>query len=175
MAKSKRPRATAKQSTTAASPAVKELMTTAPRTCSVFDSANDAAHIMWQNDCGAVPVVAEDGRVVGIVTDRDICMGGYFRGVPLSGIPVTSIMSTGVRSCQAGDAVARAEELMREHQVNRLPVLDDAGTLVGMLSLCDVTRGFKRAGEAGQQPDGQGLLTTVVSIREPRVVPAAES
>jgi CBS domain-containing protein len=176
MAKAKSPRSQASKESPMpteepqASPMrVHELMTSSPRACSMHDSANAAAQIMWEQDCGAVPVLGDDGRVVGILTDRDVCMAAYFQGRPLSGISVASIMSTNVCTCRADDDLNHAERLMQERQVNRLPVVEDGGILVGMLSLCDVTQGFKRAGGL-RQPNraGQELLETVAAIREPR-------
>src|SRR5437667_119049 len=138
---------------------VKELMTHSPRACGVNDSANAAARIMWERDCGAVPVLGDDGHVVGIVTDRDICMAAYFQGLPLSSIQVANIMSADVCTCEAHDEVTRAEALMRQRQINRLPVVENGGMLVGMLSLCDVTQGIKRAGgdRKTRKVDGAGM------------------
>jgi CBS domain-containing protein len=175
MAKAKSPRSQATQESPMrseepqASPTrVHELMTSSPRACSLHDSANAAAQIMWEQDCGAVPVLGDDGRVVGILTDRDVCMAAYFQGRPLSGISVASIMSTDVCTCRADDDLSQAERLMQERQVNRLPVVEDGGMLVGMLSLCDVTQGFKRGGLRQPKRAGQELLETVAAIREPR-------
>ena len=70
---------------------VKDVMTTSPGTCSVSDMANEAARIMWDRDCGSVPVIDAAGHVVGIVTDRDICMAAYFQGRPLSAIPLANV------------------------------------------------------------------------------------
>lgn len=149
---------------------VRDLMTDSPRACGVNDSANEAARIMWEQDCGAVPILADDGRVIGIVTDRDICMAAYFRGVSLSSIPAAEIMSSDVSTVGAEDDLSTAEQRMRERQVNRLPVTGDGGALVGMLSLCDITQGVKRAGGLRQRASkGQELLETVTAIREPRM------
>jgi CBS domain-containing protein len=146
---------------------VQDLMTPSPRFCDVGDSANEAARVMWECDCGAVPVV-QDGRVVGIVTDRDICMAAYFQGVPLASIPLASIMTSDVCTCRPGDDLGAAERLMRDRQVNRLPVVDGEA-LVGMLALCDLTQGVRRAGALRQRStEGQELLETVAAIREPR-------
>ena len=155
-------------------PRVRHLMTDSPRTCRVGESANDPARIMWEQDCGAVPVVDDAGRLVGIVTDRDICMAAYFRGAPLAAIPVASIMSTDLCTCQADDELRQAQALMRERQVNRLPVVTESGGLVGMLALCDLTQNLSRSGALRQQTgDAQYLLETVAAIREPRVVSLA--
>jgi CBS domain-containing protein len=167
MAKTKAVRARSPKVST--SMRVQDLMTGAPCACRITDSANDAARVMWERDCGSVPVVSDDGRILGIVTDRDICMAAYFQGRPLGSIPLDSIMTTQVATCRAGDDVEEAERLMRERQVNRLPVVADGEVLVGMLALCDLTRGVTRAGALQQKStEGQQLLETVAAIREPR-------
>jgi len=75
-----------------------KIMTREVASCRPDDTLNDAARIMWERDCGFVPVTAEDsgGRVVGIVTDRDLCMAAYTRGQRLADIRVGEVMSTGV-------------------------------------------------------------------------------
>ena len=129
---------------------IKEVMTESPQSCRVGDSANEAARIMWERDCGVVPIVDHAGKVAGIVTDRDICMAAYFQGLPLS-------------------QMADAERLMQERQIHRVPVVDDVGRLVGMLSLSDVARGVKRSGALAQKNgEAQELLQTVARISEPR-------
>jgi len=146
---------------------VDELMTPKPATCSRDSSCAEAANIMWDCDCGSVPVVDEAGRAVGIVTDRDICMAALFQGAPLSQISVAGVMSGNLYSCQADHDVREAELLMQQRQVRRLPVINEAGTLVGILSLSDVAQGVGRDGKAGR-PEGVELLTTIAAISEPR-------
>lgn len=119
---------------------VRELMTTDVRACSQYDTLNKAAQIMWENDCGAVPVVDEDLRVIGMVTDRDICMAAYTQGVLLTDSRAERAMARGAYTCAPGDEVAAAEKLMRERQVRRLPVTDGDGRLVGIISLNDIAR-----------------------------------
>ncbi len=148
---------------------IQEVMTESPQACRLGDSANEAARIMWERDCGVVPIVDHEGRVAGIVTDRDICMAAYFQGAPLKHIPVTSIMSPDVTTCSRDADLCDAERLMQERQIHRVPVVDDRGCLVGMLSLSDVARGVKRTGGLSQRTgEAQELLQTVARISEPR-------
>jgi CBS domain-containing protein len=146
---------------------VDELMTQKPATCSRDSSCAEAARIMWDCDCGSVPVVDDAGRAVGIVTDRDICMAALFQGAPLSLISIADVMSGNLYTCRAEHDVREAERLMQQRQVRRLPVIDDAGMLVGILSLGDVAQGVGRDGKAGR-PEGAELLTTIAAISEPR-------
>jgi CBS domain-containing protein len=155
---------------------VKNVMTHAPGTCRAGESANDAARIMWDRDCGSVPVIDRDGRVVGIVTDRDICMAAYFQGKPLASIPLTEIMSREVCTCAEDAEVTDAERMMRLHKVRRLPVTNNAGAISGIVSLGDVAQTVSRNG-AAQQTRGEGreLLETLAGVSEPRNLPQVAS
>jgi CBS domain-containing protein len=148
---------------------VQELMTQMPATCTRESTCAEAARIMWDCDCGSVPVVDDNGRAVGIVTDRDICMSALFRGAPLSAIAVANVMSGDLATCQADDDVKDAERVMQQRQVRRLPVVDRGGALVGILSLGDVAQ---RVGQApngrDEHGDGANLVATIATISEPR-------
>jgi CBS domain-containing protein len=148
---------------------VKELMTRTPALCTCEDTANEAARIMWERDCGAVPVVDESGRLAGIVTDRDICMAAYFQGAPLSAIPLSRIMTREVCTCQAEDEIGAAEHTMQLHRVRRLPVVENGGSVVGILSLSDVAQGVRRtSGPRQRSNQGDDFLHTVAAVSEPR-------
>jgi CBS domain-containing protein len=148
---------------------VEELMTQMPATCTSDSSCADAARIMWDCDCGSVPVVDQNGVAVGIVTDRDICMAALFHGSPLSAISIAEVMSADLCTCHAGDDVREAERLMTQRQVRRLPVIDDSGALVGILSLGDVAQSVGTNGRAAR-PEGLELVTTMAAVSEPRTV-----
>jgi CBS domain-containing protein len=122
---------------------VRELMTANVDACRPHDSLNRAAQLMWENDCGAVPVIDEDWRVIGIVTDRDICMAAYTQGRPIAESRVDTAMARGAVTCSGEDEVTHAAKLMREHQVRRLPVIDN-DRLIGMISLSDLARQAER-------------------------------
>ena len=131
---------------------VGQLMSRQIRTCRPDDSLNHAAQIMWETDCGCVPVVQEDDRehprLVGIVTDRDVCMAAYTQGKPIGEIPVTSIMQRDLATCVATDPIGVALSILRTRQLRRLPVVAGDSELVGLLSLADLARESKR--EASQ-------------------------
>jgi len=148
---------------------VQELMTQLPATCTRDATCADAARIMWDCDCGSVPVVDDSGRAIGIVTDRDICISALFRGLPLAAIAVADVMSGDLRTCHADDDVKDAERLMRQHQVRRLPVVDGGGALVGILSLGDVAQRVGQAsGVRDEKGEGADLVATIATISEPR-------
>jgi CBS domain-containing protein len=119
---------------------VGDLMTRDVGTCLASDSLNDVARIMWERDCGCVPVVDEGGTVVGMITDRDVCMAAYTQGRRLMYMTVGSAVSKHVVTIGESESLQRAEELMRDAQVRRLPVVDSARRLVGLLSLSDLAR-----------------------------------
>ena len=114
---------------------IRDVMTPNPRTVSPQDSIQNAARIMRDEDTGAVPVV-ENGRPVGMVTDRDIVVRAVADGGRLDG-PVRDIVTTGVVSVSPGMSTREASQLMSEHQVRRLPVVEN-DRLVGIVSLGDL-------------------------------------
>jgi len=144
---------------------IQELMTRDPACCSPNDTLNRSAQLMWEHDCGAIVVVAEDGGVLGMVTDRDICMAAYTCGKRLSEIQVNEAMSRALVSCNEDDSVTAVEGLMRDHRVRRLPVLDDAGCLSGVISLNDLARAAYGA-RKGVRKDG--ISKTLAAISEHR-------
>jgi len=119
---------------------VSDVMTTNVRTCFTSDSLGAAAQLMWDHDCGCVPVLNEGGWVVGMLTDRDICMAAFFQGVPIGEIKVSAVMSRRLFDCSADDDLSVAEGIMRDKKVRRLPVLSKHGRLVGLISLSDIAR-----------------------------------
>lgn len=127
---------------------VEETMTREVKVCSPTDSLNHAAQLMWENDFGSIPVVEGDSKIVGMLTDRDICMAAYTQGASLHGAQVSTAMSREVFSCQSGDDVTAAQREMRTHRVRRLPVLGADGKLVGIISLNDIARAAQRDGAA---------------------------
>ena len=150
---------------------VEQIMTRNVRTCGPGDSLSTAARIMWEADCGCVPVVETengDARVVGVITDRDICMAAYTQGLPLAAIPVGSAMSRNVVACRTSDSVADTARLLQQHRIHRVPVLDDSGRLAGIVSVNDLAR--LAAGETGRKGIGYELTEMLASICEPRWV-----
>ena len=146
-----------------------ELMNTDVQSCSVNDNLQRAAQIMWENDCGVVPVVDNDSRVVGVVTDRDICMSAYTQGLPLWQIPVSSAMAKRVHGVREDDPIEAVEQLMGRVQVRRVPVLDAEARLKGILSLNDLARHAHRyVGRKSNGLSGEGISQTLAAICQPR-------
>jgi CBS domain-containing protein len=119
---------------------IEQLMTKVPRTCRLGHSLRDVVQKMWVNDCGCLPVTADDGsqRLLGIITDRDICMAVRSNEGAPGGFLAGDVMTEVVRACNPGDPVSEAIAIMGEARVRRLPVVDDSGQVVGLLSLADL-------------------------------------
>jgi CBS domain-containing protein len=147
---------------------VDELMTREVHTCSATDSLDTAARLMWEHDCGCAPVLDADGRLTGIITDRDIAMAAFHQGRTLSQIAVSGAMSKLVHACQPDDAIEDAEGIMRMQRIRRLPVIDEHGRLVGILSLNDVARGMAGKAAAGRSKAAAEVAQTLAAICEPR-------
>lgn len=123
---------------------IAELMIQDVATVRLTDTLEQAAHLMWDRDIGCLPVVDGTGRLLGILTDHDVCMSAYARGEPLRAIPVTVAMATRVYACGAGDELVDVEAVMARHRVRRVPVLDDSGVVIGILSLDDIAQAATR-------------------------------
>ncbi len=148
---------------------VEQLMTRDVAACRADQTLNWAAHIMWERDCGCVPVVDEHNLVVGMLTDRDICMAAYTTNVPLSALRVGDIMARRVIACGAFDTLEHAESLMQLHQIRRLPVVGCENQLLGMLSLNDLARAARlepHTRERGVNADA--IERTLAAVGEPR-------
>jgi CBS domain-containing protein len=98
------------------------------------------ARLMWEGDCGAVPVVTDDRKVIGMITDRDICIAAATRSKPPAEIRVGEVISTnhGVHAVKPDDDVRVALRTMRKHKVRRLPVVDREQRLAGIVSINDL-------------------------------------
>src|SRR4029079_15196849 len=113
-----------------------------------------AASLMWSSDCGCIPVVsASDGRqIVGIITDRDVCVAALFKSKMLRDICVEDAMAKKVLVCRASDKIEDAQRQMEEEQIRRLPVVDNNGKLMGIVSMADIVCEPVRS-ECKQHPD----------------------
>lgn len=152
---------------------VSELMTRNVHCCRADQSASDAARMMWELDLGCIPIVDGDQRPIGIITDRDICMASFTRDLPPSRIPIRSVMATDLAVCDVTDSLAHAESTMRARQLRRLPVVDEQGVLVGIVTLSDIvlarSGSLVRKAKSRLLGDGTDTLAAVVRPRAPTV------
>jgi CBS-domain-containing membrane protein len=93
---------------------------------------------MWSVDCGVLPVISDDGKVIGLITDRDIAIALGTRNRLASDLPVSEVMSKQVYFCAADDDIHAALKTMRKDRVRRLAVISDEGLLEGIVSLNDI-------------------------------------
>jgi CBS domain-containing protein len=140
---------------------VEQIMNRDVKTCGPQDSLNKAAQIMWEESCGAVPVVDEQLNPIGFLTDRDICMAAYTQGKSLDALRVETAMARKVVSCGVEDDLASAAQLMRQNRTRRLPVIDQNGALVGLLSLDDLACEAARTLRGGVNDELRNLVLEV--------------
>ena len=139
---------------------IREVMTPNPRTVSPNDSIQNAACIMRDEDAGAVPVV-DNGRAIGIVTDRDIVVRVVAEGGQLNR-PVRDIVTGSLVSATPDMSTREAAELMSEHQIRRLPVVEN-DRLVGIVSIGDLA---VKEGKDGRIGDTLQHISEGVKERE---------
>jgi CBS domain-containing protein len=131
---------------------VRDVMCQPVSTCTEEMSLASAARIMGENDCGVLPVV-KNSRVVGVVTDRDVCLAvGKTRRSP-DETPVREVMTRKVATCTTTDEIHTALSVMSSRQVRRLPVLDEKGALKGVLSMDDIVLRAEEADPSRQPPE----------------------
>jgi CBS domain-containing protein len=139
-------------------------------TCTTHDMLDRAAQLMWDHDIGCLPVVSDDGKVAGMITDRDICMAAYTQGTPLRAIPVTTPMAKQVHACAPDDDVHEVEQAMQRWQVRRMPVIDDNGHPVGVISLNDLARASQKDGIPARE-----VAATLAAVCAPRPLVVASA
>ncbi|MHB1205772.1 MAG: CBS domain-containing protein [Rhodospirillaceae bacterium] len=105
-------------------------------------SVTSVAHTMSAGDIGIVPV-AEKGRVIGVITDRDLATRALTSRLDPQSLKAQDIMTRKVVTCRAGDSIGKAIALMRKKKVRRIPVVGKSGQIVGMLALGDIAVGAK--------------------------------
>ena len=146
---------------------VGEVMTREVRTCCPNDSLNTAAQLMWETDCGAIPVVDADGRAVAVITDRDVCMAAYTQGEPLWNMFVSSAASHGVVTCLATDTLETVEARMQKHQIRRIPVIDPNGKPIGIVTMNDLARRAHPGHRGSHGLRADAILKTMAAICTP--------
>ena len=116
---------------------VKDVMTTDVRTCTPDTTVAEAAHLMWEGDCGILPVV-DEGELIGVVTDRDMYIALATQNARASHVRVGAIATRSVVTCVPEDDIEDALTRMKDARVRRLPVVGFGNTLAGMLSMNDI-------------------------------------
>ncbi len=138
-------------------------------TCHAGDTLERAAQLLWENDIGVLPVVDHEGRVVGVITDRDALMAAYTRGCALNGLLVEVAMACDPVTCTIHDEAAKIEHLMAARQLRRLPVIDESGRPIGIVTLSDLARASLR----GHELSSRGPTCALAAITQPRRIAAS--
>jgi CBS domain-containing protein len=130
----------------------RDVMTKDPVFCQPGDSITKVAGIMKQKDVGSVPVVESVGsrRLIGIITDRDIVVKAVAAGRAPDGATVEDAMTPNPVSCREEDDVEQSLKLMKERQVRRMPIVDSAGHLTGIIAQADVATRVNKDSKTGE-------------------------
>ena len=148
---------------------VKEVMNHEVTTCRPDTTLESAAILMWDGDCGTVAVVDDESMVVGIITDRDICMAVALQHKPASEIQVQEVMSRHLFTCQPENDIMSALKIMSFQKVRRLPVTNDSGHVEGIISIEDLIARAERGRRGIQTPElsYDDTMTTLKAICRP--------
>ncbi len=144
---------------------VKEFMTKNVGFCHPEDKLTNAVEIMQRHDCGIVPVVAADEKIVGVITDRDICLAFANGKDKISQSKVENLMMTKIISCSADDKIEDALKKMRKNQLKRLVVIGKDDKLVGILSVTDVLISVRKDKKLKKK-----IYSTLEAIFQPRPI-----
>jgi CBS domain-containing protein len=117
---------------------VREVMTQFAVCCVPETNVGSAVELMWNRNVGMLPVVDIDGKLIGVATDRDICIALGTRNQLAGELKLGDIAIRKVFTCKPNDDVHEALSLMGSHKVRRLPVVNDQGVLQGVLSIDDL-------------------------------------
>lgn len=146
---------------------VRDIMTRGAHACDRSAKLNEVAGVLWDRDCGMVPIEDSSHRVVGVLTDRDLCMAALTQGRPLSEIEVESVLSGTVHFCLESDSLDRLVSILRAQAVRRLPVVDADQKLIGVVSLSDLAMHVAAMGD-GSAHAREILTHLLASLGRPR-------
>jgi len=119
---------------------VREIMSSNPVCCTPEDTAQKVGKILCDHNIGSVPVVMDQQslKLVGIITDRDLCCKVVAEGLNPKSTKIDRFISLNPVTCRDGENLDNCERLMQEHQVRRIPVVDGDGRCIGMVSQADL-------------------------------------
>jgi CBS domain-containing protein len=144
---------------------VQDVMTWDPESCTPHHDLAHAAMIMWRRDCGIVPVVESgSNRLIGVITDRDICMAAATKGRAPSELVVGDAMTKEPQSCLPGEDLKEALRKMTSAQVRRLPVADTQGNLRGVVALNDLILHAEKTDRHGEAPVTYAEVMTALKM-----------
>lgn len=146
---------------------VKEVMTTYPKCCTKHESLHMIVKELARFNIGAMPVIDNTKKVIGIITDRDICLAMANTDKPLSKFTVAEAMTTKVHTCKEDDEAEDALKIMRSKRIGRLPVVDKEGKIKGIITLNSFVRYFHGDSVPEIEYEGnENVLNTLHSIAQ---------
>jgi CBS-domain-containing membrane protein len=154
---------------------VQDIMTRDVKFCGPDTNLAAAAEIMWRNNCGTLPVLAES-KLIGLVTDRDMCIALGTRNWRASDLAVRDVAMKPVFTCGPDEDVHAALKTMRKHQIRRVPVVGADGALAGILCLDEIVLHAEKAN--GKRITGisyEDIVDTLKAICEHRPAEAAKT
>ena len=149
---------------------VKDIMMGTPYYCQPETNLGSATELMWSANCGFLPVKSTDGKVIGVITDRDICMALGTRNRLAGEVTVAEVPTGKLYTCASDDDIHMALQTLKEAKVRRLPVVSQDGTLVGVLSIDDILQRAEPH-SLGKEPElsSDEAVRTFRSITQRRV------
>jgi CBS domain-containing protein len=147
---------------------VHEVMTSHVTSVHPASSVERAARLMERRDCGALPVIGDNGALVGMITDRDIAIRIVARGRDARDAIVADCMTERVFACYANEPLIECMRQMAQHQVRRMPIVDDRGRLVGIVAQSDLAR---HAQEHPALQERRALTEVVSALSHPSPAP----
>jgi CBS domain-containing protein len=127
-----------------------EVMTPSPTACQPQHTTMDAAELMKREDCGLVPVTSENGKLIGVLTDRDIVVKVIAEGRDPRNTAVSEVMSTDLVTCLPQETIETVMEQMATRQVRRIPIIERDGSLVGIVAQADIATRLGMDNATGQ-------------------------
>ena len=144
---------------------VQDVMTKDVLFCSPTDNPAAAAERMMQKDCGIIPIVTEEKKVIGVITDRDICLAYARRGAKLAAFNLEEFIGKKIISCQPTDKIEDALKKMKKNQVKRLIITSQDGILLGIISIADILLATDKHKSLTKK-----VISTLKSINKPRPI-----
>jgi CBS domain-containing protein len=127
-----------------------ELMTPSPTCCQPQHTISEVAEIMQREDVGLVPVAENGGKLIGVLTDRDIVLNVVAAGRDPRATAVSEVMTTSPCACQEQDSIETVMQQMAARQVRRIPIVDTNGAIVGIVSQADIATRLSNPRETGE-------------------------
>lgn len=144
---------------------VQDIMTKEVQCCGPDTNLAAAAKMMWDSDCGVLPILNVQGQVLGVITDRDICMAAATKNMTPSAITVWETSPGKAITCHLDDDIRTVLDLMERGKVRRLPAVDEDGILQGILSMNDlVLAAGERKGRRSSELSAEDVLNTLKAI-----------